>query len=394
VLLWLTRVTSNTSNQMLAVVVGYQVYELTDSALHLGLIGLVQFLPPLVLMLVAGQVADRVNRRLVLRCCYAVECAMAAGLLVLAMQLEPNINAIYALLLVNACARTFELPCVQALVTAMAPRELVGRAIAAHVFGNRMANLAGPALGGVLYLLGPGVAYGACAALVLVSATTSFLMPNPPSLGERPRVSFESLFGGFSFIWRCKPVLGAMLFDLVAIMFGAVTALLPIFARDILEIGPFGNGILRSAQAVGALITAAALTRYPITRNGGPLMFAGFAVFGVATLVFGLSTNVMISVLALMFVGAGDMVSSIVRQTIVQLTTPDEMRGRVFAVNSFFLGTSAQLGAFQSGAMAALIGAVPAVMVGGCAVLATVAVWAWLFPALRRVDRPDEPQPY
>ena len=392
--LYVLRLGSNTSNQMLAVVVGYQVYELTDSAFHLGLVGLVQFLPPLFLILLAGQIADRFNRRLILRCAFAVEIAMATGLVFTALKAQPSIEAIYLLLLLNACARTFEQPVSQAILPAMIPRPLLSRAVPTIVFANRMANLLGPAIGGALYLFGPAAAYVACALLVAISGAMTLVMPDVPITGERPKVNLESLFGGFKFVWRCKPVLGAMTIDLMAVLLGAVTTLLPIFARDILEIGPAGAGILRSSQAVGALLVAGVMARFPIVRNGGAAVLLGFAAYGVGTAVFGLSEIVVLSILALMVVGAGDMVSSIIRQTVIQITTPDEMRGRVFAVNALFVGSSAQLGGFTSGTMAALIGAVPAVVAGGCAVVATVALWAWLFPTLRRMDRPDEPQPY
>jgi MFS family permease len=393
-LLFTTRVTSNTANQMLAVAVGYQIYELTDSALHLGLIGLVQFMPPLLLMLVAGQVADRYNRRLVLRCCYAVEFCMLAGLAIVSLFPNPSIPAIYGLLLVNAIARTFEQPTVQSLVPVMAPRAILGRAIAAHVSAGRLSMLLGPSLGGVLYVLGPHVDYGICTLLVLAAAVASFLMPNPPVPKERPKVTWSTLIAGFRFIWRCQAVLGAMSLDLIATLFGGVTALLPIYARDILEIGPWGAGILRSAPAIGALATAVVMARFPVQRNGGLLIYAGFAIYGLGAIVFGLSTNVALSIVSLMVLGCGDIMSSIVRQTIVQVTTPDEMRGRVAGVNSFFIGCSGQLGSFRAGLMAEFIGAVGSAVVGGCAVFLTVALWLWLFPALRRVERPDEAQPY
>jgi MFS family permease len=394
VLLFTTRVTSNTANQMLAVAVGWQVYELTDSALHLGLIGLTQFLPPLLLMLVAGQVADRYNRRLILRCSYAIEFCMQAALAVISIFPNPSISAIYGLLLVNAIARTFEQPVMQSLVPVMAPRALLGRAIAAHVSAGKLSNLIGPSLGGVLYVFGADVDYGICTLLVLSAAVASFLMPNPPVPAERPKVTWTTLVAGFRFIWRCEAVLGAMSFDLIATLVGGVTVLLPIYARDILDIGPWGAGMLRSAPAVGALMTAAVLVRIPLTRHGGWFIYVGFFLYGLGTTVFGLSTNVALSLVALMVLGAGDMVSAVVRQTIVQVTTPDEMRGRVGGVNSFFIGCSGQLGSFRAGVMAAWIGAVGSVVVGGCAVFVTVALWYWLFPALRRVNRPDEVQPY
>jgi len=392
--LYTLRLGSNTSNQMLAVVVAYQVYELTDSAWHLGLVGLVQFLPPLLLMLPAGQIADRFNRRGILRCAFAVELAVSIGLMLIALSPRASVELIYALLLLNASARTFEQPVTQAILPAMIPREWLSRAVPTIVFANRISILAGPAIGGGLYLFGPAAAYAACALLLVIAGVMSLAMPDVPITGERPKVNIESLFGGFRFLWRCKPVLGAMTLDLMAVLFGTVTALLPIFARDILEIGPAGAGILRSSQAVGALLVAGAMARFPITRNAGAAVLMGFACYGAGVLVFGLSEIAVLSIVALMVAGAGDMVSTIIRQTIIQISTPDAMRGRVFAVNQLFVGSSVQLGGFTSGMMAALIGAVPAVVVGGCTVVATVALWTWLFPSLRRMDRADEPQPY
>jgi MFS family permease len=229
---------------------------------------------------------------------------------------------------------------------------------------------------------------------VLSASVASFLLPDPPVLAERSKVSWDTLLAGFRFIWRCKAVLGAMSFDLIATLFGGVNALLPIYARDILEIGPWGAGLLRSAPALGALITAAILARLPVTKAGGLIIYMGFAIFGTAAITFGLSTNVALSIVSLMALGAGDMLSSVIRQTVVQMSTPDEMRGRVFAVSALFLGTSGQLGSFRAGLMAAWLGAVSSVVLGGVAVFMTVALWVWLFPALRRVDRPDLPQPH
>jgi len=393
-LLFTTRVASNSSNQMLSVAVGYQVYELTNSAMHLGLIGLVQFMPPLLLMLIAGHVPARYNRRLVLRFCFAIEFCATTGIMVAALFQQPSLVAIYALLLTNAVARTFEQPTMQSLVPVMAPRVILSRAVAAHVSGGRLSNLLGPALGGLLYVLGPAFAYGACALFIGAAAVASFMLPQPPVAAERPKLSWHSLVAGFRFIWSCKAVLGAMSFDLIATLFGGVTALIPIFARDILDIGAWGAGILRSSPAIGALLTALVLTRFPVQRNGGFFIFTGFAIFGLGVTLFGLSTHVALSIASLLLLGAGDMISSVVRQTIVYTTTPDPMRGRVAGVNSLFIGCSGQLGSFRAGVMAAMIGAVGAVVVGGCAVFATVALWLWLFPALWRVDRPDEAQPF
>jgi MFS family permease len=393
-LLFITRVASTTAVQMLAVVVGWHVYELTDSALQLGMIGLVQVLPPLLLMLAAGQVADRYNRRLVLRWCYAVAFCSAAGLVVVAAFPRPSIAAIYVLLLVNSSARVFEQPAMQALVPVMAPRAILNRAIAAHVSARQLSVLIGPSLGGLLYVFGATFDYGVCALLFLAASMASFRMPSPPAPPAQTKVTWETLSAGFRFIGGCQSVLGAMLLDLVSTLFGGVNALLPIYARDILEVGAWGAGVLRSAPALGALIAAAVLARSPVRRSGGIHMFVGFAVVGAATIVFGLSDNLLLSIAALMVMGSGDMLSSVVRQTLILVTTPDGMRGRVSAVNSLFYGTSGQLGAFRAGMMAAALGAVGSVVIGGCAIFATVALWVWLFPALRRVDRPDLPQPH
>jgi MFS family permease len=393
-LLFITRVASTTAFQMLSVVVGWHVYELTDSALHLGLIGLAQFMAPVLLMVPAGQIVDRYNRRVVLRCAYAVAFLSSAGLMLVAAMPAPSLAAIYVLIFVNMAARTFEQPLMQALLPAMVPRAILSRAIAAHVSARHLSVLMGPSLGGVLYIFGPVFDYGVCTALVLAAFVATLMLPDPGRPTEQPEVSLETVLAGFRFIWRCETVLGAMLFEFAAALFGSASALFPLYARDILETGAWGAGVLRSAPALGALIAAAYLARIPIRRAGGTWLYAGFALTGVAIIVFGLSSNLVLSVAALMVVGIGDMLSTVIRQTLIQVTTPDDMRGRVFAVNSLFYGTATHLGSFRAGVMAAGIGAVGSVVFGGFAILATVALWAWLFPTLLRVDRPDEVQPY
>jgi MFS family permease len=252
----------------------------------------------------------------------------------------------------------------------------------------------GPSLGGVLYVFGPVFDYGVCTVLVLAASVAAFLLPDPGAPKDLPEVTLDTLLAGFRFIWRCETILGAMLFEFAAALFGSVSALFPIYARDILEVGAWGAGVLRSAPAVGALMAAAVLSRFPIRHHGGVWLFAGFALTGVSAIVFGLSHNIVISVAALMVAGVGDMASTVIRQTLIQVTTPDDMRGRVFAVNSLFYGTASHLGAFRAGVLAEYFGAVSSVVIGGCAVFATVALWAWLFPALLRVDRADDVQPY
>jgi MFS family permease len=391
-LLFITRVASTTAVQMLAVVVGWHVYELTDSPLHLGMIGLVQVLPPVLLILLTGQVADRYNRRLVLRCCYAVAFCSSAGLVLLALTPQPSLVAIYVLLVVNSAARVFEQPVMQALVPAMVPRSILSRAIAAHVSARQLSVLVGPSLGGLLYAFGAAFDYGACAMLFLAASVASFLLPDPPVLDRQEEVSWSTMLAGFHFIGTTPPVLGAMLLDLMATLFGSVNALLPIYARDILDVGAWGAGVLRSAPALGALIAAAVLAHAPVRRSGGLFMLAGVAVLGAGTIVFGFSQYLVVSIAALMAMGGGDMMSSVVRQTLIQVTTPDGMRGRVSAVNALSYGTGGPFGQFRAGLMAEALGPIGTVVIGGCAVLATVALWPWLFPALRHVDRPDEVQ--
>jgi Transmembrane secretion effector len=391
-LLFITRVASTTAVQMLAVVVGWHIYELTDSALQLGMIGLIQVLPPLLLMLATGQVADRYNRRLVLRWCYAVAFTSAVGLVIVAALPQPSLTAMYVLLLVNSSARVFEQPVMQSLVPAMAPRAVLNRAIAAHVSARQLSVLIGPALGGVLYMFGAAFDYGVCALLFLAASAASFRLPNPPVPAAQSKVSWDTLLAGFRFIGGSQAMLGAMLLDLVSTLFGGVSALLPIYARDILDVGSTGVGVLRSAPALGALIAAAVLARHPVRRAGGIYLLAGFGLVGAATIVFGFSESLFLSVAALMVMGGGDMLSSVVRQTLILVTTPDGMRGRVGAVNALFYGTSGQLGSFRAGVMAWAFGAVGSVAIGGCAIFVTIGIWLWLFPALTRVDRPDEPQ--
>jgi MFS family permease len=350
----------------------------------------VQFLPPVCLLMVAGQVADHYNRRMVLRWCYAVAFCSSAGLVVVSAMAYPSLPAIYLLLLVNSSARIFEQPVMQALVPVMVPRAIFSRALAAHVSARQLAVLIGPSIGGVLYVFGPSFDYGICALLFLAASVASFLLPNPPTPKERPHVSWDTLLAGFRFIGSDPPVLGAMLLDFMSTLAGGVNALLPIYARDILDVGSWGAGVLRSSTALGALIAAAILSRFPISRSGGRWMFGAFAFYGIATVVFGFSQNVILSVIALMVIGTADMISSVVRQILIQMRTPDAMRGRVSAVNALFYGTAGQLGGFRAGVMAAAIGAVGSVVVGGAAVMATVVLWVWLFPSLWHMDRPDK----
>jgi hypothetical protein len=392
-LLFITRTASNTANQMQAVAVGWLIYDLTGSALNLGLIGLVQFVPPLCLTLLAGQVIDHYSRRTILRLCYLAEFAVSLSLFVMAGFSSRSVAAIFALLFVNAVARTFEGPALQSLIPGTVPRELLMQAVSANASAGKISQLLGPALGGLLYGFGGALDFGLCALLIIAAAMANFPMPIPPAPAHRSAMTWGTVVAGLRFIWSESAVLGAMSLDLAATLFGGVVALLPIFAGEILHIGSLGFGILRSAPAIGAIIAAFALARIPITRAAGATMFWAVAVYGVATIAFGLSTLTGLSLAALLVVGAADMLSTVIRQSLIQFATPDPMRGRVFAVNTLFVNSGGQLGMFESGVTAAWFGAVGSAVLGGAAVLLIVMVWAWRFPTLRRVEQPDQLAP-
>jgi MFS family permease len=392
-LLFTTRVASNTANQMQAVAVGWLIYDLTGSALALGLIGLVQFLPPLCLTLPAGQVVDHFSRRHILIVCYAVELCVSLGLVVLATFFYRPVELIFVLLFINAVSRTFEGPALQSLVPSTVPRAILMKAVSAHVSAGKMSQLVGPALGGLLYGFGAGVDFGLCALLVLIAAIASALLPIPRMPAVRPKVTWATVSAGIRFIWNQPALLGAMSLDLAAVLFGGVVALLPIFARDILHINAWGFGLLRAAPGTGGLIVATILTRLPVQRSSGRIMFTAVAVYGLATVAFGFSGHPALSLVLLMVVGAADMLSTVIRQSLIQFATPDEMRGRVFAVNTLFVNCASQIGMFESGVTAAWFGAVGSAVLGGVAVFAIVAIWAWRFPSLRRVERADELTP-
>jgi MFS family permease len=392
VLFWCARVAATAAHQMVAVAVGWQVYSLTDSALDLGFVGLAQFLPSFVLVLVVGQVADRFDRRRVLQACMAAEALAALGLAGGSYTGVIETPMIFALVVVIGAARAFQMPAMQALLPALVPRALLSRAIAVNASAGQAAIIAGPALGGLIYAAGPTIVYATAAALFLVTGAAVFLIrfrEPPPAPGK---VSLDSVLAGIRFIRSRPAVLGAISLDLFAVLLGGATALLPIYARDILHAGPWALGLLRSSTAVGALVMALWLMRHPIGRNAGRTMFIAVAVFGLATLVFGLSRWFTVSLVALAVLGAADMISVVVRQSLVQLQTPDPMRGRVSAVNALFIGTSNQLGEFESGVTAAWFGAVPSVVIGGVGTLLVVLLWMRLFPELARIDRLHDPR--
>ena len=371
---------------MQTVAVGWQLYALTGSALDLGLVGLVQFVPTVALTLVVGQVADRYDRRAVVIAC---ELAQAVGTLALALgSLGGSLDrgGILSVVALLGAARAFENPARAALVPHLVPLSALPRAIASITSAGQTARIVGPALGGALYVLGPATVYVIVAALYVLGAVLVALVRVAHVPHARPAMTADSLFSGMAFIVRERLLLGLLSLDLFAVLLGGATALLPIYARDILGTGPWGLGLLRAAPACGALAMSVVLTRRPVGPRAGRMLLAGVVVFGLATIVFGLSTALPLSLAALAVLGAADLLSVVIRHSLVQMRTPDPMRGRVSAAHSLTTGTSNQLGEFESGLLAELFGPVAAVLIGGIGTIVIAAVWMHRFPELRRFD--------
>jgi len=384
---WCSRLCSMFAFQMLSVAVGWQIYDITHRALDLGLIGLVQFVPSFVLALPAGHVADLFDRRRIVLICQAVEGAAAVFLAVGSWLHWFDEQAILIIVFVVGCARAFEFPTMQALLPSLVPVQMLSRAMAAGSSASMSAMIIGPALGGFLYVAGAGTVYLAAGLLFIGAALLMWKLhlERPPQ--KREPATLKTVFAGITFIRHRPVVLGAISLDLFAVLLGGATALLPVFARDILHTGPWGLGLLRAAPALGALGMSLWLARKPLTRKVGHIMFWSVAGFGIATVVFGLSRSFTLSIVALLAMGALDMVSMVIRAALVQLETPDNMRGRVSAVNAIFINTSNQLGEFESGITAAWWGTVPATVIGGIGTLVVVGLWMWWFPALRERQR-------
>jgi len=388
VLYWNARVCTAIASQMLSVAVAWQMYALTGSAFDLGLVGLVQFLPATVLILIAGQFADRYDRRMILQICQGVEGVAAAALAYATFSGSISKDFILIAMFFLGAARAFEGPTMLTLLPAIVPAALFPRAVAASSSAQQAATIGGPAIGGVLYLVSPTSVYVVCFALYILAATQlAFVHVQRATRTGRPPVTLAAIFAGVSFIRHNPIVLGVISLDLFAVLLGGATALLPIFAKDVFDVGPSGLGLLRAAPAVGALAMMVVLTRWSFTRSVGKIEFTAVAMFGIATIVFGLSTSFWLSTITLTLMGAADAISVVIRQTFVQLETPDEMRGRVSAVNSLFVTMSNQLGDFRAGVAAGLIGAIPAVLFGGIGTLLVVALGIKLFPELYRTER-------
>ena len=382
-----SRFLTGLASQMQAVAIGWFVYDLTRSPLALGLVGLAGFLPAMLATLVAGHVADAYDRRIVAAVSFATQAGVSLALLAFAWSGLSTVWPIFALVVVVGFSRSFATPALQALLPTLVPGPLFGSAIAWNASLWQSASVLGPALGGLLYALGPSVVFAAStASFALSSLLVAAIRFRPPPVTERPPISWATLSAGIVYIRSQPVVLGAISLDLVAVLLGGATALLPIFAAEILHVGPLGLGALRSMPAAGAVAMAVLLAYRPIQRRAGTRMLQAVGVFGIAILGFGLSTSLPLSMACLFVSGAADMISVYVRQSFVQGETPDAMRGRVSAVNAVFIGASNELGEFESGSVAALIGAVPTVVVGGAATVLVAVLWGRLFPPLKARD--------
>ncbi|KIL98032.1 MFS general substrate transporter [Paramagnetospirillum magnetotacticum MS-1] len=381
----LARLLSSLAQQMATVAVGWLVYDISNDPLQLGLVGLAQFVPALGLTLPGGHLADRVDRRLILLSATLLTMLAMGGLLALSLSGRPGLHAIFAVMALLGAVRAFWAPAGQSMTAMLVDRHLLSRAVALNSTVWQISVIVGPAIGGLLYALGPAAVF-ATATLLLAGASIAAFLLDPMPAQERGERSH--IFDGIRFVKSRPEILGSISLDLFAVLLGGATALLPIYARDILMTGPLGLGLLRSAPAAGAALSALWLAHRPPERHAGHKLFIAVALFGLGTVVFGLSTSFPLSMAALAVLGAADMVSVVLRQTLVQINTPDDMRGRVSAVNLVFITASNELGEFESGVAAALLGTVPAVVLGGVGCLVVAGLWAWRFPALLKFELP------
>jgi MFS family permease len=391
VLFWCARTLSNAAFMMQGVAIGWQIYDLTGNPMDLGLVGLMQFFPVVALSVVIGQVADRFDRRAIAASGQVVKALAALALVLGSANGWLARDSMLAIVFLSGTARAFEMPTMHALLPATVPMMLLPRAIAASASAQQTAVICGPSLGGLLYGLGPTAVYATCT-VIFIAASVLISRVRIARRGEdRKPLSMETLFAGFAYIYGRPILLGAISLDLFAVLLGGVTALLPIYARDILHAGPWALGLLRSAPALGALAASIVLARRAFSGNAGPIMFAAVGTFGAASVLFALSTSLPMSLFALAIYGASDAISVVIRQSLVQMRTPYDMLGRVMAVNSMFSGSSGSLGEFRAGVVAAWLGAVPSALIGGFGAIVVTLIWLAAFPQLRRVD-PLTPQ--
>jgi MFS family permease len=395
-LFWTARVFSTLSAQAESVAIGWQVYAVArharsveQSALLVGMVGLAQFAPLFVCSLIGGVVADRRDRRSIMLACLAAEIVCALALGAFALHPNPDLGAIFAIAGLFGASRAFLSPAGAALGPMLVPREALARAISWNALGDQGGAVIGPWIGGALCAVSPAVAYGGSAVLYALAAIALLFLRTNTRPNPQPGSQWEQAREGLAYVWTNKIILGAISLDLFAVLLGGVTALLPIYARDVLQVGADGFGALRSGPAIGAMVMAFALSLWPLRRHAGRWMFVGVAAFGVATLIFAVSRSLIVCVIALAALGAADMVSVYVRQILAQIVTPEAMRGRVSAASGLFISGSAELGEFETGVAARLLGPVCAAIFGGLGSLVVAGVWFWMFPSLRKADRLD-----
>jgi MFS family permease len=380
---WATTLLVSFAVQIMSVSIAWQIYDTTGDALLLGLVGLSLFLPSLLLILVTGLTADRFNRRVIMALCLSVELLCALGFLAFVNTPEHQVWVIFMILVALGIARAFWGPAATSLAPNLVPPEALANAITTNASAWQFASIMGPAAGGLLYGFSPSLPFITGAVLLAIAVACVLLIQKPAVRESHAATSLETMFAGFRYIFSNKVVLGAISLDMFAVLMGGAVALLPVYAKDILHAGPQELGFLRAAPGIGAIVMALWLTRFPVRDHAGRILFLFVGLFGAFTVVFGLSTNIWISVVALALVGASDMVSVTIRETIMQLWTPEEVRGRVNAVNSVFIGASNELGEFRAGTVAHLIGPVPAVVIGGIGSMVIALGWSQLFPGLR-----------
>ena len=383
---WLARFCSTFAVNITSVAVGWQVYDLTRDPFDLGLIGIIQFAPSLLLVLVTGQAADRFGRRAIMAISAFMEAACVLALLVLTLRGLTGVLPVFAILALFGVSRAFFAPASAALLANLLPKEDFANAVAWNSSSWQVAAVMGPVAGGLLYGVSPLAAYGIASVMIFSAAILCIAIPRPAKREGGELATLQTLFDGFKYIYREKVVLGAISLDLFAVLLGGAVALMPVYARDILELGPWGLGLLRASPGVGAVIMAVYLSGVPMRRHAGVIMLVCVAFFGAFTAIFSVSTVAWLSILALAGLGAADMISVYIRETLIQLWTPDHLRGRVNAVNMVFIGASNELGEFRAGTMAAVIGTVNAVLFGGIGAIVVAGMWAKLFPEMRKVQ--------
>lgn len=382
---WAARFLTTFAAQIVSVAVGWQIYDMTRDPFDLGLVGIVQFAPSLLLVLVTGAVADRFGRRLVMMLAALLEAACAGALLLFSVREIGSPTPIFLVLAMLGVGRAFFGPASSSLVANLVPATDFANAVAWNSSAWQAATIVGPVAGGLLYGLSAEAAYATALVLLVLSAGLVMSIPRPTQRSETDKPTISSLFAGFAYIRRDKVVLGAISLDLFAVLLSGATALLPVYARDILDLGPWGLGLLRAAPGIGAIPVALWLAGHPIRDSAGWSMLLAVVAWGLLTVIFGVSTVAWLSIVSLALMGAADMVSVYIRETLIQLWTPDELRGRVNAVNQVFVGASNEVGEFRAGIMASGIGTVPAVVFGGAGAIVVAGLWAWLFPKLRQV---------